>query len=315
MSVERYVDQWLASASDTERCDLMELAYHLPLMVICDLLGVPMEDRELIRGWADARSAGTGSEDSALVLEAEAASTALEEYVTDLADAMRASAHGSDLVTVFLGAEREGRVSHSELIANFVMFLFAGYETTTILIGAGMLALLRDPTTWRQVCDRPDLSLNATEELLRFVSPVQFLQRVPTSDIELAGVRLPKGKTVGLMLAAANRDPAVFAAGDQLDVTRSNAREHLSLGFGPHFCLGAALARLEVSTLLRTLGGRYPDTKVVTSDVELTGSAPLRRPKALYVTLGEGSFRDRAAAATSRSSGPAAATGRAQGAA
>ena len=157
-----------------------------------------------------------------------------------------------------------------------VVLLFAGHETTTNLIAIGMLELLRNPAQWERLCAEPSLAGQATEELLRYVSPVQWVNRVAVDDFEIAGYKVSKGQTIFPILASANRDPEVFEDPEKLDITRSNAGLHLSLGFGPHSCLGSALARLEATVVFEYLATRYSSMQLVDDDPTYHGNAMLR---------------------------------------
>ena len=194
---------------------------------------------------------------------------------------------GSELVAALLGAEGEEQLSEDELAAMFVVLLFAGHETTTNLISIGLVELLRERDQWELLCRDPSLVPGAVEELLRWVTPVQWEQRLVVEDVELGGALLERGQTVLTMLAGANRDPEVFERADELDITREDARKHLSFGHGPHFCLGASLARLEGEIAFTELTRRFPDIELAVDPGELVfqGAAMMRQLRALPVRL------------------------------
>ena len=157
--------------------------------------------------------------------------------------------------------EVEDRLSDDELFGTVVLILAAGHETTTNLIGNGLYTLLRHPAELARLRARPELIGSAVEELLRFEGPVALTSRNATRDYELAGQRIGAGDELSVVLAAANRDPAVFAEPDRLDLARADNR-HLSFGFGTHFCLGASLARLEIQEAIGALVQRLPGMRV-----------------------------------------------------
>jgi len=168
-----------------------------------------------------------------------------------------------------------------------MVLLFAGHETTTNLISIGLVDLLGHPDQWQRLCDDPAIAENAVEELLRRVTPVQWEQRLIVGEMEVAGVTLPPGQTVFTMLAGANRDPEVFARPEELDLGRDDARRHLSFGHGPHFCLGASLARLEARRAFEALAERFPGMRLAAGagTLPFQGNAMMRQLAALPVAL------------------------------
>jgi cytochrome P450 len=208
-------------------------------------------------------------------------------YTATIADRHRRDPNSvSELVAAMLDAEEEERLTADELAAMFVQLLFAGHETTTNLLAIGTVELLRNRDQWQLLCDDPSLVRNAVEELLRWVTPVQFVNRNAVTDFELGGVSFQKEQSVFLVLAAANRDPAVFSEPETLDVTRADAGEHLGFGFGFAFCLGTALARLEAEVAFRELTRRFPDAELATDELEWQGFSLLRSLKSVPLRLG-----------------------------
>ncbi|MCR5879586.1 cytochrome P450 [Phenylobacterium sp. J367] len=173
-----------------------------------------------------------------------------------------------------------------ELCAMFVVLLFAGHETTTNLIGTGLLSLLQHRDQWDLLCAEPDLMRPAVEELVRYVSPVQYLGRHMVAPVEIEGIRLEAGDSVLLMIAAANRDPEVFDDPDRLNIRREGGQFHLGFGMGAHVCLGSHLARMEAVSAFRALSARYPDLSLARVDLAWRGNAKLRSLAALPVHLG-----------------------------
>ncbi len=275
-----------------DECDLMPFAYRFPLMVIADILSVPDEEgRDEIRSWGNRIARHFGSSDPALVIDAHHAIEDFRAYVGGVIARHREDPEaGSELVTVLLGAQDEDQLSEDELAAMFVVLLFAGHETTTNLISIGLVELLRRREQWELLCADPALAPSAVEELLRWVTPVQWEQRLVVDDVEIGGTALERGQTVLTMLAGANRDPEVFERADELDITREDARKHLSFGHGPHFCLGASLARLEGEIAFTELARRFPDIELGVDPGELVfqGAAMMRQLHGLPVRLRPG---------------------------
>jgi cytochrome P450 len=167
-----------------------------------------------------------------------------------------------------------------------VVLLFAGFETTSTLIGAGLLELLRHPEQWKTLVDDPGFSGTAVEELLRWVTPVQWIGRVALEDIEVGGEIIPKGRTVYPCLATANRDPEAFVEPETFDLRREDARKHLAFGLGPHFCLGNALARIEAQVAFEQMARHFPEVALVDDDPPWGSNAMLRGIQRLPIILG-----------------------------
>ena len=287
--IQEIVDRLLDRVQDAGRMDVMEdLAYPLPVTVICEMLGVPVSDHASIRGWsADiARSLdaiGLPS-DQEIVERGRKSRRALADYFRRLVPERRARPQ-HDLLSGLIAAEEQGdKLSGDEIIAMCLLLFIAGHETTVNLIGNGTLALLRHPDQLRKLRAEPSLIGNAVEELLRYDSPVQRTARITSVDAEVAGQPMPKGTMVITALGAANRDPAQFADPDVLDVARKDPR-HISFGFGIHFCLGAPLARVEGQLALGTLLRRMPRLALDEEKPEWRESSVLRGLKRLNVTF------------------------------
>jgi cytochrome P450 len=293
-ATQRYVDGLLTELAEQEVCDLKVLAYAVPLQIISDLLGAPASDRELIHDWSNKLGRNRGGTEAGPLLEARDALREFRAYVAELIDRHRTSSDDStDLAAALIEAERTDRMQPIEQAAMFLQLLFAGHETTTNLIGNGMLELLRAPDQWRRLVDDPSGAPAATEELMRFVSPVQFGGRLVLADVEIAGVPVAAGTTVVPIWASANRDPDAFERPDELDLGRPDARNHLGFGFGPHFCLGSSLARLEGATAFATIARRFPEIELAADSFAWTGNAMLRSVVSLPVALGRDHARPR----------------------
>ncbi len=287
--IQEIVDRLLGRALAQGGMDVIEdLAYPLPVTVICEMLGVPVGDHASIRGWsADiARSLdaiGLPS-DQSIVDRGRLSRRALADYFRALVPERRANPQ-PDLLSGLLAAEEQGdKLTEPEVIAMCLLLFIAGHETTVNLIGNGLLALLRHPDQLARVHADPALIPNAIEELLRYDSPVQRTARIANTDVDLAGHQVAKGTMVVTALGAANRDPAQFAEPDRLDVTRRDIR-HISFGYGIHFCLGAPLARVEGQIALGTLLRRAPGLTLAETSPEWRESSVLRGLKRLRVTF------------------------------
>ncbi len=251
-------------------------AQPLPIIVIAELLGVPPEDRDQLKVWSTAIANTTNvlnTEDA--LAAARQATVELIAYMDEIV-AQRRAAPGADIMTALVQAEEGGeRLSHDELLAFSILLLLAGHETTTNLIGNGLLALAEHPEAAARLRAEPDLLPSAVEEFLRYDSGVQGAVRFARETVEIRGRTIERGSTLLLLLGAANRDPAQFPEPDALDVARSPNR-HLSFGRGVHFCLGAPLARLEGDVAFRALLDRFTELRVAEGGAERSGTLVLR---------------------------------------
>ena len=241
---------------------IADLAYPLPVVVIAELLGFPAEDYPRIKSWSDDFTAALAlNARSEHHVKAEQSRQEIRAYFDGIVEQVKARPRDT-LLSRLLEAEGEpDSLNREEIFANSVLLLAAGHETTTNLIGNGMLALLRNPEQWKLLTQRPELIESAVEEMLRYDSPVQWTSRVPSEPMEVAGVTIPAGEIILGCVGAANRDPKKFADPDRFDIQRADNR-HLSFGTGIHFCLGAALARMEAQTAVRLLAERFPGMRL-----------------------------------------------------
>jgi cytochrome P450 len=258
-----------------------DLAIPVPVTVIADLLGVPRERLHDFKRWSDAiitSSTGVAQNDNS-----EADLQAQDEFLDFFEEAIaeRRKNPGDDLISTLIRAEDgEGTLSHGEVLSFTVLLLIAGNETTTNLLGNTLLALTDNPDQLDKVCANPSLIPNLVEEVLRYDSPVQGIFRQTACESELAGVAIPEGKLVMLLIGSGNRDENWLPDAATFDITREQ-KAHLGLGFGTHFCLGASLARLEAKVALETLFSRCANLRRTTDSVEWIDSLILRGPKSL----------------------------------
>ena len=259
--VAQVVDELVSAMRERGEVDFIAaFAFELPITIICDMLGVPTQDRHQFRTWSVAIGQTLEPLPSQQVQDAADDGTVkLAAYLRDLIRDRR-DEPGDDLLGELIRAEEEGqRLTEDEIVSTAGLLLGAGFETTTNLLGNGMLALLRHPDQWAALVDDPEMAGAAVEELLRYDSPVQMATpRVANAPIEAHGQTIGPGDVVLAVVAAGNRDPQRYDAPDRVDLARPDPAP-LSFGGGPHFCLGAALARLEgavaFSALARTLPG------------------------------------------------------------
>jgi len=267
---------------------ISDLAYPLPVMVIAEMLGIPPEDRDRFKKWSDDMSMLLGGDPAALPEEVVRGAIASREELVDYfrtIAAKRREQPGNDLFSALLQAEEEGgRLTEDELYSTVVLLLVAGNETTTNLIGNGLLALLRAPDQLQRVWEDPMLVPATVEEMLRYDGPVQLTTRLAKIDMEIHGTTIKQGEWLYLVIGAANRDPAQFPDPDRFDVSRVD-NKHVAFGAGAHFCLGAPLARLEAQVTLRTLRRRCPNLRLEAEKPVFRSNFNLRGLKDLPVAF------------------------------
>lgn len=265
-----------------------DLAYPLPLRMMCELLGVPFEDRDLIQGWSAKLSEALEPPLPGLVAPratAQAAQARAEfiQYFRELI-ARRRAAPRDDLVSHLVQVEESGdRLDEHELLATCILLINAGHETTVNLISNGVLALLRHPDQLELLRGQPRLSESAVEEVLRYDAPVQITSRVARETVALPGGQVREGDFLVLLLGAANRDPEVFPDPDRFDIQRSPGAPHLSFSAGPHFCLGAGLARLEVRIAFELFASCLVNPHLAPAGLSYKPNLSLRGPDRLEV--------------------------------
>jgi cytochrome P450 len=262
--VEELADTLLTALARRGEFDVIrDFAVPFPVTIIAEMLGIPSRDFATFKRWSDHL---VGFLDPLASPGPKVLRRTVDEfagYMAALAEARRREP-ADDLLTALVQAEEQGQhLSEQELQGTLALLLAAGNETTTNLIGNGLLALLRHPDQLARLREDPGIAERAIEELLRWDSPVQLTMRIPTEAIDFDGVCFEKHQAVVTVLGAANRDPEAFAHPDVLDLGRE-PNEHVAFGQGIHFCLGAQLARLEGQVALRELVRRFPTLRLAT---------------------------------------------------
>ncbi|MFE7711643.1 cytochrome P450 [Streptomyces sp. NPDC057486] len=286
--ITRIAEELIHAFHNKDRIDLVDdFAYPLPVTVICRLLGVPREDVPRVRTWTNAIIAGfdptPGADPEQRRRSAQEARMAMAHYLGGLAEERRGHPTGDMLSSLANDEGPEGRLTHPELMATAVLLLIAGHETTVNLITNGMLTVLRHPDILEQLRAAPELLPRAVEELLRYEPPVHFLpQRSPLTDIDVAGVTVPKGAPLILVLASGNRDPLRFHDPDRFDPMRED-NQHFGFGSGIHNCFGAPLARVEAQIALDALLRHLVDPRLVEDPPPYRRSPVLRGPRHLLI--------------------------------
>jgi cytochrome P450 len=280
--IQAIVDELLAPVRG--RMDVIDtLAAPLPAIVIAELLGVPPEDHRQFKAWAADIVAGIGQPGLGGRQAAAPAMQELLAYLSTIIAARRAEPCDDLISAMVLAQEEDDALSDAELLATSNLLLIAGHETTTNLIGNGLLALLREPDQLERLRADRTLLPTAIEELLRYDGPVQATVRVAREDVELGDHAIEAGSLLLVGIGAANHDPEVFPDPEQLDVCRT-PNPHLAFGFGAHFCLGAPLARLEGEIAFHALLDRFPRLELATEAPQYRPNPVLRGLTTLPVT-------------------------------
>lgn len=239
---------------------IADFSYELPVTVICDMLGIPENDREQTRVWSENLLKPINEE------ERDAIGQGIGEFITYLRELFvsKRAAPTDDLISQLLVAEVEGdKLTEDEVVAMVFILFVAGHVTTVNLIANGVFALLTNPEQARALWDDPSLTVNAVEEVLRYYGPAETTTpRFAAADVEFNGQQIRKGDPMLIVLASANHDPARFADPETFDISRSDANRHIAFGKGIHACLGAPLARLEAQIAIATIFQRYPDLRL-----------------------------------------------------
>jgi cytochrome P450 len=264
--IENVANETLDQVIEKGRMDLIDdLAYPLPVTIIAELLGVPIEDRNLFRGWADRIVSSTGddmNDDHGRAKNIAQIVDEMDSYFSAIVEE-RIRSPREDLITNLIKAQADGRhLSKDEILTFCRLLLLAGHVTTVNLIGNTILSLLQNPDEFKLLQDDYNLIGSTIEETLRYRSPVQAVGRIVTKETNLGGQKIQSGQRIIAWLGSANHDESIFADPERFDITRSNSATHhghVGFGHGIHFCLGAPLARLEGQVVLRVILQRLQD--------------------------------------------------------
>ena len=284
--IQAIVDGLLDQAQAAGKMDLIaDFAYPLPTVVICEMLGVPVEEQEQFKVWTRDLARSLDPIITPEIIDAaNQATVAFYEYFRELIAKRRQNLQ-NDLLSGLIAAEEQGdRLNEEELVATAILLLGAGHETTMNLIGNGMLALLRHSDEFARLKVDPSIIPSAIEEFLRYDGSVQMTARTALVDVEIGGKVIPKGTQAIILLGAANRDPEVFPEPDRLDITRKD-NKHIVFSYGIHHCLGAPLARVEAQVAFATLLRRMPNLRLATENLEWRDTVTLRGLKSLSVAF------------------------------
>ena len=263
--VQAIANELVDELLDHERADVQATFCHqLPLVVLCEMLGLPPEDHGVVERWTTTVAlAFSAVIPPSTVRDIERAVVDFNAYTEDLIERRRA-APGDDLLSALVLAEESGdRLTHDELRALIINLLFAGHDTTKSLLSIAIWLLMTHPDQLALLRADPSLLVAAVEEISRYETPISGIPRVPAEDITVAGVSIPAGSYITVSVPSANRDPRRFEEPDRFDITRTDNR-HLTFGFGIHHCVGAAVARAEVQEALRVLVSRAELEPLVT---------------------------------------------------
>jgi cytochrome P450 len=288
-SVIQLANGLLDAQSDRGQVDIVDdFAHPLPMRVISQMLGVPSEDRPSLEVWVHAlirRMDPPQNVSKADSLRAAEAAMEMREYLRGLI-AERRARPADDLISMLVEASHDqpGQMNEQELHASVALLLTNGYYTTVNLITNGMLTLLRHPDALARLRRDPDMVIPIVEEVLRYEPPVQFRTRTTLTDINIAGVTIPKGATLVLLFASGNRDPARFPYPDLFDPDRTD-NDHLGFGRGIHYCVGAPLARMEAHIALNVLARRLVAARLVTDSPPYRQAASFRGLQHLVVAF------------------------------
>jgi cytochrome P450 len=281
--VQNAVKELLDAAEAKGEMDVMrDLATPLPVLVIAEMMGVPSSERTHVRKLAEKLLyIGRGDYDRMKPLTE--GMRGMIEYVSPMVDE-RLKRPGDDFISVLASGEKRGIFTRHQVLVNTSLLLLAGHETTINLICNGVLAFLQHPDQWEKYKrDREGLAKSATEECLRYDSPVKSIQRIATRDVEMRGKVLRKHDRVRWFISSANRDPDQFPDSTRFDIAR-NPNQHVAFGSGTHHCLGATLARVEGQEIFKALAERFPNIRMTSAGLEYQPSITFRSLKALPVT-------------------------------
>ena len=284
--IEVIVSKLLDQVAKKDSFNLVDdFSYQLPSLVICELLGMPIEKQEDLKRWADGLAGFIASAQvsSEKAMFAETVAIEAQEYLKQLFEEIRKNPGDNLLSRVLTAPPEDDKLTDQELAAMTVNLFFAGFETTEGLISNMVRALSDNPDQLELLLNNPDLIAPAVEETLRFDSSIQKQSRIAGEDLEIQGQQIKKGDYIHFMIGAANRDPLRFSNPDTFDITRTDAG-NVSFGHGMHFCIGAPLARLEARIAIRQLIERIPRIKVIDPLPKYAELFAVRKPLELWVT-------------------------------
>jgi len=283
--IEAIASDLLDKAADRGEMDFMrDFAGPLPVIVIAEMLGIPAEDHGRFKQWSDDAISSLGVASAEDRRRTKKASEELMAYLREIADQRRKQPR-EDLITGLLQAEEQGdRLTWDEFFSTVFLLLVAGNETSTNMLGNGLLALLRQPEQFALLRARPELAESAVEEILRWNCPVVLTTRFPKEDIAFGDALFKKGETVVCLFASANHDPEMFPQPERFDIARAE-NKHLAFGLGIHFCLGAPLARLEGRIAFNLLAQRFSNMKLATDELQWVRNTAIRGLKALPIAF------------------------------
>ena len=274
--VEALADSLLDEVTESGRTDLPpDFAVPLPAIAVSELVGLPAGERVQFREWTNQylEFLGPGGLDVDVMRRSQAGLTSLRRWLMDLLEDRRANPT-DDVLSSLVAADEAGDVmSTDELLSTCVDLVTGGDDTTTNMLGNGMMALLEHPDQLDLLREDPSLMKNAVEELVRYECPFQMVFRLTTTDVEIGGTVIPEGQVVRLILGAANRDPEQFENPDSIDIRRDHIR-HLGFGFGMHYCVGQVLARSELQVSFERLIDRLPNVRLAGKPVRLPSVGP-----------------------------------------
>lgn len=287
--IEAIIDRQLNKVAPQGGCDFFrEVAYEVPALVLFTLMGIPDADVPKVKDWAVSRALLTwGNLTDAEQIPHAHKMVDYWAYCRALV-AARKQVPGDDLPSDLVRLQADGaEISDEEIAGVMYSVLFAGHETTTTLMANGVISLMSNRDQWQALCADPALIPSATEEVLRYSPSIVAWRRKAKADAEIGGVAVPEGSDILLIMGSANRDEAMFENGCKFDVTRANARNHLSFGFGIHFCLGSQLAKLEFGIMLRELTRRFPEMRLKEDqDIDYLHNISFRVPARVDVQWG-----------------------------
>lgn len=285
--IEAIVDRHLTAIADKSKVDFFrEVAYPVPALVLFTLMGIPDEDVDQVKAWATDRALLTwGNLTEQEQVPHAKGMVAYWNYCRDLV-AARKQTPGDDFPSDMVRAQANGAdITDEEIAGVMYSVLFAGHETTTTLMANALKVLMENRASWDALCADSGLIRNATEEILRYAPSIVSWRRQAKRDVSVSGVTIPEGANVLVVMGSGNRDEAVYPDGEAFDITRGNARAHLSFGYGIHFCIGFQLAKMEFGIMLRQLTQRFPNLRLAPGEpTNYVRNISFRVPDKLIIT-------------------------------